>query len=59
MCCIAYDIETQDNNWKEIEGNDVDVQYSIALKIKKRMEIRENMLQEDGLASISGSNAPL
>ena len=43
--------------WKDIFQNNSNIQYEIAGKIRKRLQIREMWLQEAGLDSDPGSQA--
>ena len=58
MTCQAYGGDSHVENWKDIYRNDPDIQYEIALKIRKRLYLRETYIQEAGLDSDPGSQAP-
>ena len=58
MTCQEYGGESHVENWKDIYINDPDSQYEIALKIRKRLYLRETYIQEAGLDSDPGSQAP-
>ena len=53
MTCISYTKETEESHWKTLLfENEIVKQFEIAQKIQKRMEMREDKINnEDGLAS--------
>ena len=58
---MAYGKETAYTQWKNIYENDVDLQSDIGGRIRRRLEMRSNILEADeyGLDSTTGSRAPL
>ena len=58
MTCSSYGKESYVEEWKNIFQNNSNIQYEIAEKIRKRLQIREMWLQEAGLDSDPGSQAP-
>jgi hypothetical protein len=54
MRCSNYPSETEEKNWDQILlfENDVRKQYEVAQKIRKRLEMRDIINNEDGLASL-------
>ena len=58
MTCSSYGKESYVEEWKNIFQNNSNIQYEIAEKIRKRLQIRDMLLQEAGLDSDPGSQAP-
>ena len=60
MSCTTYGIETECIQWKDIYIPNVEVQNKIAFMIRKRLELRDTILEADatGQDSMPGSNAP-
>ena len=54
MCCTSYTTETKETNWEEILlfGNYIEKHYQVAQQIRKRLEMRDIINNEDGLASL-------
>ena len=45
MSCTRYGHEIQENNWKDIFEDDSEKQYSIALEVKRRTNLRKSKLE--------------
>ena len=58
VSCKSYSSDTSVNDRKRIYTDNADIQYEIAGKISSRLKIRENKLEEAGLDSTPGSQAP-
>ena len=54
MCCDTYSSDTKEEDWEKILmfENHIAKQYEVAHNIKKRLEMRETVNNEDGLASV-------
>ena len=59
-CCETYGEETKCDNWKDIYIPNVHVQYKIAQNVRKRLQLRETILEADtvGQDLNPGSHAP-
>ena len=49
MSCIAYRKTSWEINWKQIFGNNVKNQNTVAKEVKQRQFIRKKKLEEAGL----------
>ena len=45
MSCALYGYTTQENDWKDIYGEDSEKQYSIALEVKRRNTLRNSKIE--------------
>ena len=61
MTCIAYGKDTEYTHWKDIYKCDLELQSDIGRRVRRRLEMRSNILEADdsGLDSTPGSHAPL
>ena len=58
MSCYSYGEDSYVKQWKDIYRNNPNIQYEIAWKIRKRLQLREMCIEEAGLDSDPGSQAP-
>ena len=58
MTCDSYGEDSYVKQWKDIYRNNPNIQYEIAWKIRKRLQLREMCIKEAGLDSDPGSQAP-